>query len=641
MVEKFWKNDKDNLSVSSTDADYWLSAKTTYVLAIVLILVGSLSALHTIQWHELNAIYDDTLTTYANLMRYPERFENDNISILGIGSTWGTIINWGSGILWRDFDIAPHHSYVVLAIIQAILVGLGPFALTYQITKNPYLALFSIPFVYIARPTQWNLAEFTSRFPQVYPGDFAIYLVILAFVFLLQQRRWLVIAILFLSGLFHPSIALYACAIIGLYWFWDLIAKKDMSTIFNIGLLICVGLSIVIPRLIVSAQAQGTIPDDVIMREIDRNFHFNPYHAYLDGSAQFILFVYWMILATLSTYFWKSFSQSVRQLLIAALIAVGILFTSQYIGNIFDIVPLIQLIGGRTSQLLSLLLLPMILNYGWELIQTKDWRIILPVTVYILLFAEFTWTPDHTAYKGQFIILSFVFIEFALGRFMVIEFDPNPTIDMMRKILLGLAVIVALLDIFLLVQDGNWIRPTTMGVFLLLILVVILHIYPRIRQKVPNLNQTLAVVCLIFFTFFAYRNIYTWVTRLAQPEIQALHAAQSWARDNTAEDAMFAGTVLNWRVRAERPYLIMTNVQRLVYFLDERLYTTYLSLQAWGDLEPDIIHAYDKSEETYLALREVAPIDYLIFETRHADKDFETVYQNDYYIIYKLPDDDS
>lgn len=623
-------------------SDDWLSLRMTYIFAMVLILIGSFVALHTIQWHEVTAIQDDTPTTYANLMRYPDRFENDFLSIYGIGSTWGTIINWGTGILWRDFDVPPQSSYFGLAVTQAIIIGSSVFLLTLQMTKSRGLALFSIPFIYVARVTQWNLSESWSLFPKVYSGDLSVYFLLFAFVLLLQERRWGVIVVLLIGSLIHPAITLYVCAIIGLYWLWELVKAKDQKLLIWISLLVGVGIFAVAPRFLLSGQAQGTIPQEALMDSIIRNMHFYPYERMAQGSSRSSLFIYWVALVLITKPHWKNFTPVVRRLLIATIMAATVLIASQFVGHVLNIIPLIQLVGGRASQFVVLLTVPVVLSYLLMLLRDDDWRVAVPSLVYLLWFLTFSWFPLNPRLYAPFLIFSFILIELArILQPLQKQLRLKRNLKGVSLVLFTLGIIFALFDFYQIYWSGDWIQPITVGIVIFFALIIIRRLTQSTTSLNPFRQRTFLVIAFIFFTAISYRNIYIYAQTLADGFQQDLRAAQIWARDNTPEDAVFAGIIEHWRPVSERSYIHIHPRPLFVYYLDERLYTAFQSTTEWLGSDSEFNYKerfYNRTEAEYLDIRNIAPIDYLVFETHRADKDFEVVYQNLHYTIYKLPE---
>ena len=610
----------------------YLNKQMLTVVALMLIVLGMASALYTVHMHTTTAHRDDVSVTYAHLMRYPERFEHDVISIYGIGSTWGTIVNWGSGVLWRDLNIHPEVTYIFWAFLQAFFIGFAPFFLTLTVTSDYRLALITIPLAYVARLTQSNLAEYASLFPFLYVGDLAIYVAVLSIAFLIRQQKAIFLAFLFFIGLLHPSIATYVFVIAGLYWLWQLLKTRDKQWIIWFIALGVIGLTIVAPRFLVVGQAEGTIPPEIMSESVRDNQHFYPYEQQLRGSPRFIGFTAWMIFLFLSTATWQSLPLRARQLLIlTVLTSVGFSIV-QFMGVQLNIMLAIQLVGGRATQLAVLMASPFILYHWWRSFQSGHWQLSLLVVVLMSWFLLPSHYIFHPNFHSPLLILSFALLEMGRGRLAIFDL---PTLTRYRTPFFAAAMFLMVVAVLGTVVVYGLVNAVSLSFFGMCVLII----FFRQKRNFITLpaSPIFLVIGMVLFTGAVYINLGQQAQTFASAEDVQLYEAQVWARENTPEDAMFAGVVGTWRAVSERPYLHVLARPLFVYYIDERLYTYLLQLQRWLESGGDGRNFYGRTEDNYLQLRDIAPINYLVFQTSAATLGFEIAYQNDTITIYQLP----
>jgi hypothetical protein len=608
----------------------------SHLAVLVMVCVCSAVALFTVRYHDVISFTDDNLITYAHLMKFPERFSGDIVSLYGTASTWGTIFNWGPGLLWRDLNISPWFMYIMLTWAQAVVMGFASYIFITRVTQNAILGFIGMLFVFAAQPTRWNLANYGTLFPQLYAGDFVNYLCLLALAALIQNRGRVVLAILFISSFIHPSVTLYYCGIIGLYAVWDIRTKRNTQQgLFLLGLALIVAITIA-PRFLIKTETPGDVAPSVILANLKLNIHFA---LNQHDSPQFFTFVMWMVLVAFSVRYWRRLPPRVVQLWVCTLIGATLLVLSQVAGLVLNVPTLIQLVGARSTQILTLVSLPLVLFYLWNLLERNDW---LAVWLLLTFLLAATIVP-YGAFGG--FLLAFLFYDLAYGFVFVRKLRLT---SRMRFAARAAAFMFSL--VWLLVLTLGTLSPK------LIVLIALIGVGYSVvskldmKWKYPFPEQRLAALLMAGVGIFALgvlHTLYSKAAELGTEHVQAMYDVQRWAAENTSTTDLFAGIETAWRAESVRPYLPLVPQNWFVYALDSRLLAYQENIaQVYGVSYAQFStfnvtrEFYHFSPAQFQKLNRTFGVRYVIYRNQYGSLPFRAAYRNAYFTLYDIGEDE-
>ncbi len=610
-------------------------------LAILISLI--LAGVSLQSWESATAatgFIGDTSMVYAHVATHSTLYQGDMISIYMPPALYGSIINWANALAYRYLDIVPEASHLWLNILQNMLIGLGSFALVTRATRLPYVGLLGMLFVYAALPWGWNLANYEAKFPELYPANFALAIALLALMALLAGRRWPMLGLLWLAGLAHPGMGLYACAFAGMFWLWTAWQTGERAALVNTALVCGVVGLIVAPSLIVSAQAQGNIPDEIARQATLDNGHFNPFTVSLQDWTRLHIILKWTLLGMIAITSPIPLHVAYRRLWWGALLVTVGLFVVHYIAIQTEQLTLIRVGGHRATALFAVLTVPGILAYFYGFFVQRQWVGMGFALLTVLL------AVSERYGLSWLLILGFILVELSRGQFLGLRIRLTPQLARVLT-LVGALVLMASYSAILADTLPDVTITIAEPVIWFTVPGLALAVGYGLLRRFPAIWRVAAVAILIPIAWYAVQQT---VNTSDTPEFRALYAAQRWANQHTAPDATFAGNLTRWRVFAQRPYLYMNpdNIY-YVYFMDERLLNHQIDLLGWYGLSFDERGRYFEdnlfgqlSAQEWVALREAQGIDYVIM---HRTEDryewngtlhFQIAYENDTYIIYDL-----
>lgn len=164
-----------------------------------------------------NAWVDDNPIVFTNFLRDPQFWRGDIIAGYGGAYAWGSIINWGTWLIDRSGIASAVTVSIGLTYLQNLLFYGAVYTLARAATAGMAAALITVLFALAARPTSWNLALYLPGADTPYAGFLVLAPVLFAAAAAVREQHLRAAAWLAGAALVHPVVALYGCAINGLY----------------------------------------------------------------------------------------------------------------------------------------------------------------------------------------------------------------------------------------------------------------------------------------------------------------------------------------------------------------------------------------------------------------------------------------
>jgi hypothetical protein len=398
----------DAIRKSGFSKSTFYSGRVVDVLFIVFLIGYSLVGMRHFELRMANLHEDDGPIFYARAFKNPTLFEGDFIAGFPVSplvpiKVMTSALIWIPALLWRYLDVNPYITTWLITFLQGLSIGLSIYILTSAMVRNRAVAVLAVIFAYIATPWGWDLANYGTSRDWIfvpYPATMAIAPVLLAFSCLIKKYDRLVCIFLVVSGLIHPNVTIYACAMIGLYWLWDGIKTKAPSvTLMRLtGLAFVVMISISPILWLQATQPSDSLPAGEVIAGMRHNQHLWPWayesRWYLSISTTLVFSAF----AVWSQRRNANVAQGVHQLWTAAFIASCLLGFTQVIGALLQNQILLSLTGFRGSMWLLLLSLPLIMNYwhsrlGADLLSTMMVMICLALPLCTREYAAFWFSP--------------------------------------------------------------------------------------------------------------------------------------------------------------------------------------------------------------------------------------------------------
>jgi len=589
-------------------------------------------------------------------------------------------MNWIPALLWRYLNIAPYPTTWLITLVQSLSVGISVYILTLAIAKERAVAVLAVIFAYVAGLWGWNPANYGSRSDAVfgpYPAHLAIAPVLLAFACLLRGRDKAALLLLSVAGLIHPNLALYACAIVGIYWLWEGSQNRSPATLRRLAGLMVVGIITVLPALFVNMTLPGDpLPHAELIAGMRHNQHIWPWGY---GRWKFSLptTLKWLVLAILGWRRRPRFSDNVCRLWLAALVGGSVVSLSHVVGGIWQIPLLLNLIGLRSPIWLAFISLPLVMHYWYAHIRSGGWlgavlsMLCLALPLYAREYALFwpliiglllvdasqghlsAWNFDLPMWgrRGLWTIALCVLIAWSAS-FLAMPFDfeetPSQLLETVSQLMwqvkgalpeqtdrLTLVVTIALLG--LMVWGFGWLRRTT-----------------RITLPIRCRNALWSVLMGLMIVLYGSRFLWMQWQAVEDERVSSVYTldVQLWARENTPTSSLFAVPETSWRTMSLRRKLSPFTRESYAYIAPrqakehrERLLGFYgISAEEGEELRGAEISRMER--DRFRSFRES---DFLRFASEFGathlvlPKDMQTkalalplVYENPCYLVYSL-----
>jgi hypothetical protein len=530
-----------------------------------------------------SSVHDDNIFAYSMILRNIDFFGNDFFKLSYPYYLYGSLINCGSIWLNRFLHIPLGLTYNVLCFFQLFAFPIMLLAaLKNKLNYFELIALFC--FSLLAGHQRWNLANYGPH-EMVYAASVA--LPILCFgLYLISLKNGWGFAALSLGGLIHPSLALYSILIAFISFLLDSPLARKRDFLFLAIPFLCT----VIPPLALLSTEMPHVSKSVLMRALELNSHLTPWSD--EGWAfSFPVVVNFTFLAALSLPFWKQLDRPYYKLLLASFIAVLILCGSQLVGHLFAVPKLIQVIGLRSPSMFAALLIPILFLFLNEraahtkfgirflaafallhIAAAQPYGLDKMPIIFLGLYLLLEWRAFKLAHKETLaLFLSVIFFAWCFAWLFYTPPEPKPY---SREFFTALAKEWSFFDYIKM----NYLVDQAPRIGLIKKLFVLLGSFivafaPKFAG--PGKNEKTDLFSKVFLAAFLTVCV-CWTAFSNQQDLGSqarkdLHAAQLWAKENTAPGTLFISTETSWRTFSERPLFHPVPALYYVYSGDKRI----------------------------------------------------------------------
>ena len=332
---------------------------------------------------------DDGPSIYSYYFAHPENYADDILATYGNQQIYATLQNFIPAYLYKYLNVSPAISSIVQIFLQYLLLGLSIRYLTKVITGHESAGWMATLIVFGSNPWDWNLANYGNVMFIPYAGHLVMPFLLFYFGDILRGKNSRSQIWLFLAGLIHPTLALYAAGITVLFWLYPNKLVRKKSDWLLLGLVI---LTIIIPRLLLPVlfNHASTLTFEEMKPALMTNIHLSPLHSTLRVKS-FLLFI---PLLGLSLRGIRNIRRSFSSLIVALLIATLGCFGLYWLAWKFEILTLIQFGPLRISSLLVFITLPLVASYLVEKTRKSN---LLGITFAILFTSLLIWSDSFSS----------------------------------------------------------------------------------------------------------------------------------------------------------------------------------------------------------------------------------------------------
>ena len=630
------------------------SSKFSWLLFLLILSLISILRIGDFNVRLANATNDESIITFSRFLENPQRYKGDVLETYGYIFGLSTIVNSLPHFLSIYFKIPLKIIVWFMIYLQSILLGFAFLYYARYISGREDIAWITGIFAVIVMPWVWNLANFTSfLFRTTYPACFAVSLILLTAIQAIKRNRLITTLLLVICGLVHPLITSWMIFLVGILWGLESGLKNWKENIkrilpLTISIIVCI-----IPLVLWTANVSDRLSASESMEVISYNMHSNPTIYPLFWYYNIPMF-FWMVTVLIFVFRQqkKYLKPEIIHFFLATVVTVVMFSMSHIVGLIWKIPRFAQVIGLRTTMLLMIFPLPLLISYLVDKISHKNLVVSWAGAAALFLQAFFT----YGVFWGPYFALFFADYSKNSAK------SPDRFMGRVRKIdrlggLIFLIWLVAVLGFgtyFFLTSAKISSRPVMSVLipaihingkwFLFAIIAAFLIAVVRTRSAYLSkpLTRISGVLLIILIIIGFLRAYYSDASENRTVKAVANYQAQAWARDNTEPDALFLVSIDNtfWRVMSDRKVLYND-----VYFQSPGEYYSFSrkTKQFHDDIRFFLREVrggkanYDEADILDIAKR--FGVDYVVGSIDDP-LEFDIVYRNNYQIIYKLHSDD-
>ncbi|NMB53950.1 MAG: hypothetical protein GYA15_04545 [Leptolinea sp.] len=653
-----------------------MNKKIDLVVLIALILV-SLILMVNFDLRIADLHEDDGPIFYALAAVNPDMFAGDYlhgipVELITPFQLFTSLLILFPGLIYKLTGLHPYFSTWVLTFLQIFSFGytLYYFLITAGISRK--MACLGMVFAYAAAMWGWSATYFESDFNGILSLSTRIAcfpFLFLSISFFLKGKSTAGYILLLLTGLNHPTIALFAIGTLAIWRFFQTGFSGFKKLLPHLAVLFVISLVIAAPSFIVRKSLPfHSLPLDELIQGMKLNIHLYPWKFGLHWPPLQTTLI-WLLMGLLGYQAFKKQNQLFTSLWIASLISSLIFSLSQILGALTNLTTLLDLVGLRAFSISIFLAFPIILNFFEENYFFRGYVFRLVAILTFLL-------PFLTVQYGLswMLVVSLVLLILPdLGRIRQLTFlkhmNPRFTyltacfltgVFMLFFVLSGVISQIELSplldDLFTfffeypLINSNSVLLAVGMGIALLAAVPgrnFFVHLQKRwIQVSSDRVIESGSIILLILF-FMMEVNIDR------SPEALARLDVQKWAKTSTPVGSVFWVPGFNgWRGYSERRRVDNTTRENYayIYAITEakeyrmkvlRFYgltedASYLPMNTGlNEKETKLAEKFDTAK--YRQLREKFNVTHIVLlRAEFIKPELPLIYQNDYYDVFEI-----
>jgi hypothetical protein len=576
------------------------------------------------------------------------------------------------GLIYKYFNLHPYQITWFLTFLQ--IFGFGYFLYDFLRTAgiSRKMAWLGVVIAYPAAIWGWSFTYFESDFDGIFsaaPRIACFPFILFSFSCLLKKKTRTGYFFLLLAGLIHPPIGLFA---IGTIAIWSVL-QSGLSNIRNLFprmiVLFLISLVIAAPAFILRwSLPVHPLPLNEVIQGIKLNIHFYPWNFGLHWPPLQTTCI-WLFIAILGYRTVKRSNPVYFNLWIASLFSSVIFGFSQVLGAVLSITSFLDLGGLRAFTIAVFTSMPFVLIFFEEHYSSQGFLFRFLSLLFFLL-------PFLTVQYG----LSW-FLAISLALLVIVQTLPRDSIhhifplsrsaiNILVSCLTGIFILFFILGDSIYLFDLPRILIKIIEFFFgysyinndkyflggaILLAAVFSLLGQKTIVRIRNLNnaeyvdQLVRITSVILLLSYAIMQI----TNGRTPESLARKDIQQWARTNTPVGSVFWAPGFNgWRSFSERRRVDDTTRENYayIYAIEEAKEYRKKLLKFYGLIEGENTIPLDTNlleKERYLAkqftgekyrqLGNEFNVTHVVLEKNNNSLlDFPIVYQNSYFIVYKI-----
>lgn len=658
--------------------------KYQYILILIILSLFTALLINDVTVRQAQTGGDDGPIAISYYVKYPENFKTDVYMKTWQYTSLASMINWLPAILFKELDFPPEFSATILIFLQNILLGFAMFRYARVVTKRWDIAWLSICFTIIAKPYTWNLGIFGDVMWMPYAGHLALPFIIFAVSYTVENKFMKSLFPLIIAVLIHPAYSLFTIFMIGGFWLWQNRGKYFTRDLFiklfllSIAVVLCV-----LPSQILVLNIES-VANSELLPAILRNGHTFPWKvtncanclpSFISNFVYIILFISLVLLALKKDNINKNAITFWKVSLLSSIVLCLIHFSAAYFNSIL----LLRLIATRSTLLLMMFSVPIVLTLIVKKLNIKNIVILFCIAYFLLLPSILTMLAvliiSISTENGKLLniqikqknkecvrVVGYVIVLFVLliPRFeeTILAFNNslvNASYNFIFHYFHSDRWFIPFLAFFIAfmwtIQGSGWIMNLISrlhNVSLRMFSIVKRDIYENSEKQ--KLNYIPITATIFIMSMVCIITGYTTGKYYMTAEDRALVSAQLWAKKSTVSDASFItegiSRWVSWRTVSLRPVVYPTKIGGYYFYpkfaqiYNDELIEFYSRHFA---VTPDSVSKkglarcfYELDEKGLSEFNRNFGGDYLVRKTSDDSLSLPVVYHNEYFIIYRL-----
>jgi hypothetical protein len=336
---------------------------TFFVFSMILMVNFQIQ---TVDMHE-----DDGPIFYATAFANPQLFAGDYLHGIPVElivpfRLWTSLQMLIPGLLYNFLNIPPYGSTWILTFLQ--IFGFGSslyfFLQATGISKN--MAWLGVVFAYPAGLWGWSLTYAESDFRSILapvPAVQSLTPLLFSFAFFIKNKTKSGYLLLLLTGLIHPTMAIYSIGTVSIWRFFQSGFSKLKEFLPHLAILSLISVVIAAPSFIIkNIFTFNTLPLDQVMNGMRLNIHIWPWGFGLHWPPLQTTLI-WIFIGFLGYRANPQRDTRLTNLWIASLISSVIFGLSHIFGAVIKNTTLLDLIGLRSFAIPVFLSFPLVLSF--------------------------------------------------------------------------------------------------------------------------------------------------------------------------------------------------------------------------------------------------------------------------------------